>query len=218
MKKHVLIIGAGGHAAEVRDYIRFYNKSQSEEQIEVVGFIDDDENIHSRYEYSEPYLGKISDHNILPDVYYLMGIANVAFRRPIVEKFKAMGAKFTGLIHPTALISPSAKIGEGVLISHNASVGPMVRIGDFNILNSRCTIGHDTVIGNYNFISPQVALSGHTTVGNENMFGVNSATIPSIVVGNNNKIGAGTILYKNVGDNQTVFNRFNERIIKISES
>jgi bifunctional N-acetylglucosamine-1-phosphate-uridyltransferase/glucosamine-1-phosphate-acetyltransferase GlmU-like protein len=63
-------------------------------------------------------------------------------------------------------------------------------------------------------VSPQVAFSGHTTVGDENMIGVNSCTIPELVIGNNNVIAAGTVLYKNVGDGQTLINRFNERIIQ----
>jgi acetyltransferase EpsM len=213
MSEKLIIIGAGGHAAELRDYITHWNKL-SEAKINVEGFLDDDAEAYKGYGYYEPYLGSIKDHTIRKDVKYLMGIANVKYRRPIIERFAREGAVFAGLIHPTALISPSATIGIGVIISHNASVGPKVIIGDYNILNSRCTIGHDTILGNYNFISPQVALSGHTTIGDENMIGVNTCTIPGIIIGNHNTIAAGTIIYKNVGDGQTLINRFNERIIQ----
>lgn len=212
MSKRIIIIGAGGHAAELRDYIAHIQKIGTEMQVE--GFLDDDPTAHVTYGYAEPFLGTIRDHAVRKDVEYLMGIANIKYRRPIIERFEAGGAVFASLIHPTVLISPSAKLGRGVIISHNASVGPKVEIGDHNIINSRCTIGHDTHIGSYNFISPQVALSGHTTVGNENMIGVNSCTIPGIVIGSNNMIAAGTVMYKNVGDGQTLINRFNERIIQ----
>ncbi len=209
----LIIVGAGGHAAELRDYIRQLN-AVGKDRLEVVGFLDDDQSAYAAYDYEEPFLGTIKDHVVKKGLHYLMGIANVKYRRPLIERLEAEGADFTGLIHPTALISPSSVIGKGVIISHNASVGPKVSIGNHNIINSRCTIGHDTTIGNYNFISPQVALSGHTTVGNENMIGVNSCTIPGIVIGDNNMIAAGTVMYKNVGDGQTLINRFNERIIQ----
>lgn len=212
-QRKLIIIGAGGHAAELRDYIAHIRKFGGEE-IQVEGFLDDDPDAYTMYEYAEPFLGSIKDHQVRTDVDYLMGIANIKYRRPIIERFEAAGASFRGLIHPTVLLSPSAKLGKGVIISHNASVGPKVVIGDHNIINSRCTIGHDTTIGKYNFISPQVALSGHTTVGDENMIGVNSCTIPGLVIGNNNVIAAGTVLYKQVGDGQTLINRFNERIIQ----
>ncbi|MEL7220326.1 MAG: acetyltransferase [Bacteroidota bacterium] len=211
--KEVIIIGAGGHAAELRDYICHFNQAKGETAIRVIGFLDDNPAPHEHYGYQEPLLGTILAHTVRTDCYYMMGIANLKYRRPIIESIQAKGGRFTGLIHPTALISPSAEIGEGVVISHNASVGPKAKIGKFNMLNSRCTIGHDTHMGDYNFISPKVALSGNTKIGHENMIGTNASTIPGAKIGNNNIIGAGMIVYKPIKDNETVFFRFKERLI-----
>lgn len=204
--KKIILVGAGGHAAELRDYIRHHNRVKPEDRIAVLGFIDDDPSGHSHYAFEEPYLGTIKEHQVVHpnEAVYLMAIANLAYRQPIIEYFLSKGGAFTGFIHPTALISPSAQIGEGTVISHNASVGPKVVIGRFNMLNSRCTIGHDSVIGDFNFISPQVAISGYTQIGNGNLLGTNSCTIPGIHIGNNNKVGAGTNVISNVGDNFTV--------------
>lgn len=209
----IILIGAGGHAAELRDYIRHREIRESQPSMSVEGFLDDDPATYKHYGFDEPYLGTIKDHIIREDIHYLMAIANLAYRQAIIERFKSEGAKFTGLIHPTALISPSAELGEGTVISHNASVGPKVKMGKFNMLNSRCTVGHDTVLGDYNFISPQVALSGNTKIGNGNLIGTNACTIPGITIGNNNKIGAGMVVFKPIGDGETVFNKYKERII-----
>jgi acetyltransferase EpsM len=209
----VIIVGAGGHAAELRDYINHYNQINTQSPILVEGFIDDNENNYHHYQFPEPFLGPISTHSIRTDVDYLMGIANLEYRKPLIESFKNKGGRFRGFIHPTALISPSAQIGEGVVISHNASVGPKVKIGHFNMLNSRCTIGHDSILGDYNFISPQVAISGNTKIGDENLLGTNSCTIPGITIGNNNKIAAGMVVFKPVGDHETVLFRFKERLV-----
>jgi acetyltransferase EpsM len=211
--KEVIIIGASGHAAELRDYIRHYNQAKGEMAITVLGFLDDDSDIYQHYGFEEPLLGDLENHKVRTDCYYLMGIANLKYRRSIIERIQAQGGCFTGLIHPTALVSPSAEIGEGVVISHNASVGPKVKLGKFNMLNSRCTIGHDSHLGDYNFISPKVALSGNTIIGDENMIGTNASTIPGVKIGNKNTIGAGMIVYKTIGDNETVFFRFMERLV-----
>jgi acetyltransferase EpsM len=210
---NIVIIGAGGHAAELRDYVNHNNLAHPESKLVVIGYIDDNGSNYHHYGFSEPFLGSIKDHSIRTDVSYLMGIANLDFRKPIIDLFKKKGAKFIGLIHPTAILSPSAEIGEGVVVSHNASVGPKVKIGNFNMLNSRCTIGHDSVIGDYNFISPQVAISGNTTIGNENLLGTNSCTIPGMTIGNKNKVAAGMIVYKPIGDNETVIFRHQERLV-----
>lgn len=210
--KDIIIVGAGGHAAELRDYINHLNGT-GRFQYRVAGFIDDDQQAHAHYGFVEPFLGSIADHAVRQDVDYLIGIANIKYRRRITEQLLSRGARFIGLIHPTALISPSAQIAEGVVISHNASVGPKARIGRFTILNSRCTIGHDSVLGEFNFISPQVAVSGNTSMGDENMIGTNACTIPGTTIGSRNIIAAGMVIYKPVGNDETVIFRHKERLI-----
>ena len=202
--KKIIIVGAGGHAAEVREYINYYNKLNLEQTFVILGFLDVNNELHTKYNYPEPYLGTAENHTINFEAEYMFCFGNMMYKEKLVSNYREAGASFLTFIHPTALIAETCKIGEGVLVSHNASVGPMVTIGDFNILNSRCTIGHDAVIGNYNFISPQVSLSGNTSIGDYNMFGVNSATIPGVNLGNNNTIGAGSIITKNVIDNAVI--------------
>ncbi|MCX7548868.1 acetyltransferase [Xanthomarina sp. F1114] len=198
--KKVILIGTGGHAAEVREYISYHNRNKPDEPMEILGFLDENDRLHKKYKYPEPYLGTAENHKVSVEVEYMFCFGNMSYKEKLVAQFREDGATFLTFIHPTALIAESCKIGTGVLISHNASVGPMAVVGDFNILNSRCTIGHDTIMGEYNFISPQVSLSGNTSLGNHNMFGVNSATIPGVSVGNNNTIGAGSIITRDVAD------------------
>jgi acetyltransferase EpsM len=209
----IIIIGAGGHAAEIVDYIESMNKLLNLKKFEIVGLIDDNEGNYKHYEFKYEFLGKIEGHKIDENSLYVMGIANLIFRKIIIETFKLGGAKFASFVHPTSLVSPTAEIGEGVVISHNVSIGPKVIIGDFNMLNSRCTIGHDSVLGNYNFISPQVAIGGNTKIGDENLFGTNSCTIPGMKIGHNNKISAGMVVDKPIKDNETIFYRFKEKLI-----
>ena len=216
--KKIIIVGSGGHAAELRDYVNHNNNARPADSLEVVGFIDDNEDTYHHYGFAEPFLGSIKDHKVNTRVSYLMGIANLDYRKEIMQKLQAQGAEFIGLIHPTAIISPSAEIHPSTVISHNASVGAKAKIGKYNMLNSRCTIGHDTVIGDYNFISPQVAISGNTKIGDGNLIGTNSCTIPGMSIGNNNKVAAGMVIYKPVGDDSTVLFRHKERLIVKKES
>jgi sugar O-acyltransferase (sialic acid O-acetyltransferase NeuD family) len=216
--KNVIIIGAGGHAAELNDYINHDNKNRNGSNgLNIIGFIDDDEESYKRYAFTAPFLGGIAEHKIKEDAYYLMGIAKLEYRKRIISELAVKGAKFTAFIHPDAFISPSAQIGEGSVIAPNVNLGPNTKIGSFTMLNSRSSIGHDTWIGDFNFLSPNVCLSGFTVIGNENLFGINSATIPGIEVGNGNKIMAGMVLDKNVGNNEVVFYRFKEKVIAVTK-
>jgi sugar O-acyltransferase (sialic acid O-acetyltransferase NeuD family) len=211
--KKVIIIGSGGHGAELDDYIRFSNRNPDTEKIDVIGFIDDNPENYNAYKFSSPLLGSIINHRIFKDALYIIGIANLNHRRTIAESFKNAGASFMTFIHPTAMVSPSSTMGEGNVIAPLVNIGPNVSIGNFNLLNARTSLGHDTSLGDFNFISPNCSFSGHTTIGDENLFGINSATIPKITIGNRNKIMAGMVADKSLGNDSTLFYRYKEKII-----
>lgn len=214
----LIIIGAGGHAAEIDEYLWYARQKHGWQELNVAGFLDDNAAGYDSYQFSGPFLGGIKEHVVRQDCVYIMGIANLKYRRPIIERFLREGASFTTFIHPDAYVSRSAVIGKGVVIAPNVNIGPNVKIGDFNLLNARCSMGHDTLIGDFNFISPNVCFSGFTEVGDGNLFGINSATIPGIKIGHRNKIAAGMTLDKPVGDDTTVFYRFKEKVIAVPKT
>jgi len=211
----IIIIGAGGHGAELDEYIAHSEKEKGFREYNVIGFLDDNPENYLRYKLSAPLLGSVSGHLIRSDVSYIIGIANPEFKRKLVEKFLINGAEFVTFIHHSAYVSPSAIIGKGCVAGPNANIGPNVSIGEFNLLNSRCSLGHDTRLGSFNFISPNVSLSGFTEAGDENLFGINSATIPGIKIGNRNKIAAGMVLNQNIKDDSVVFYRYKEQVLAV---
>lgn len=213
--KELIIVGSGGHGAELSDYISYNERITGVKEFEVIGFLDDNPANYANYGFKAPLIDGVRDHKVHTDCYYLMGIANLQYRRLFVERYTRDGAQFVSLIHHTAFISETAKLGTGVIIGPMANIGPNVLVGDHTLINSRCSLGHDTKVGSYNFISPNVCFSGFTEVGDGNLFGINSATIPGIKVGNNNKIMAGMVLDKNVGNDEVVFFRYKEKVIAV---
>jgi len=214
----IIIIGAGGHAAEIDEYIIYSQKVTGIKELNIIGFLDDNPANYASYKFSAPLIGGIKDHEVIAGHGYIIGIANLKYRRLFVDKFKAAGAQFVSFIHCGAYVSPTAEIGEGSIIGPNVNIGPNARVGKYTLINSRSSLGHDTQIGDYNFISPNVCFSGFTMIGDENLFGINSASIPGIRVGNRNKIAAGMVLDQNVGDETVVFYRFKEKILAIPKN
>ena len=213
--KNLIIIGSGGHGAELDEYIRYDNRRSSTVKYNLVGFLDDSASSYNGYSLSAPLLGSIADHEVRQDCEYIMGIANLEYRKKFTELFLKKGARFHTYIHPESFISESAKIGTGSVISYHCNIGPNAVLGNFNMVNARASVAHDSIVGSYNFIGPNVCLSGFTKVGDENLFGINSATIPGIHIGSRNKIAAGMTLDKNVDDDSTVFYRMKERIMTV---
>ena len=64
------------------------------------------------------------------------------------------------LIHPTAVIDPSAVLGEGVRVGAYAVIGAEVVVGDNTRIGAHCTIEGPTRIGRDNVIHGHAAIGG----------------------------------------------------------
>ena len=109
----VIVIGAGGHAAEIDEYIMYNKKHSTDEGLNVIGFLDDNPESYSRYKFSAPLIGSASHHEVARDHCYILGIAGIQYRRVFVERYLAGGARFVSLIHCGSYISDSANNREG---------------------------------------------------------------------------------------------------------
>ena len=181
MSKSIYIYGASGHGLVVADIARAcgYNN---------IIFIDDGEN-----EY--PSLEDIKKSNEIPITF---GIGNNTIRAKLYERVQKSGFEVISLIHPSSIISPSAKIGIGTVVMPSVVVNAKAVIGDGVILNTSCVIEHECIIEDFTHISPNVALSGAVKVGEFTHIGIGSNVIQGIIIGDNAVIGAGSTVVKNI--------------------
>lgn len=63
-------------------------------------------------------------------------------------------------IHPTAIIDPDAKIGQGNTIGPYCVIGPGVQMGDNNQLSSHVVLERNVVLGSNNFIASFACIGG----------------------------------------------------------
>jgi sugar O-acyltransferase (sialic acid O-acetyltransferase NeuD family) len=109
-----------------------------------------------------------------------------------------------GVIHSSAIIAPSATVGDGTIVLHGVIVQANARVGRQVLLNTSASIDHDNVIGDYAHISPHVTLCGHVEIGEGTHVGAGAIIIPSIKVGKWSTIGAGSVVIHDVPDGVTV--------------
>ncbi|UNU73579.1 UDP-3-O-(3-hydroxymyristoyl)glucosamine N-acyltransferase [Moraxella nasovis] len=69
-------------------------------------------------------------------------------------------------IHPTAIISPTAKIGKNAQIGAYAVINEGVVIGNEAKISQGVSIGEYTIIGDNSIIYPHVYIAYHTVIGN----------------------------------------------------
>ena len=182
--KEVVIIGAGGHGRVVAEIVRANNDV-------VVGFLDDDAK-------GDMILGKVSDCIKFAGKYFIIGIGNNYVRKKISETFPDLN--WYTAIHPTAVVSETAKIQEGTVVGANAVINTDSVIGKHSIINTAVVIEHDNTIGDFCHISPNATLCGTVTVGECTHIGAGATVKNNISIGKNITVGIGAAVVKNISD------------------
>ena len=133
-------------------------------------------------------------------------------RTQILIDLNIPAEKFCNFIHPSVMLSKSAKIGHGNVLLANSVVNCNAVIGNFNTVNSGTLLGHDITIGNNNYFAGQVCVGSGLAIGNENFIGLNTSIRNGITIGNNNIVGMSSNITKDVSDNNVLYG--NPAIIK----
>lgn len=132
---NLLILGAGSHGQEVRELAQSLNifrriafLDDSPKKAEVIGPCSDFE----RYVWEYPVaISAVGNRSLRMD--WLAGLARAGYVLPV-------------LIHPGAVVSPSASVGYGTVICARATVGAGSVIGSGCIISSGATIDRNVII------------------------------------------------------------------------
>ena len=127
--------------------------------------------------YSNPRYGTLlrktraSAVFVPPDFAESIATAQIRVANPIkvfeqiVLKFAPKPIAFAAGIHPSAVVDPSARLGERVSIQPYAVIEAGARVGDDAVIGAGSYIGHDTVIGAACLIYPRVTIRERTRIG-----------------------------------------------------
>jgi UDP-3-O-[3-hydroxymyristoyl] glucosamine N-acyltransferase len=69
------------------------------------------------------------------------------------------------LIHPSAILAPSTKIGKNIAIGARAILGENVIVGDDTTIGQGAVLGNNVTVGKDCRIDPNVTIYAHTTLG-----------------------------------------------------
>jgi UDP-3-O-[3-hydroxymyristoyl] glucosamine N-acyltransferase len=158
----LLVIGAGQHGAVVKEF------AQDTGLFERIDFVDDNSpdvkwttaNLEElREEYSQA----------------IVSIGNNRVRKDFIEQLEKIGYTIPILVHPSAYVSRTARVGYGSIIGPNAVILANSEIGKGCIISASAVIDHNSIIGQYSHIN------------------VGSTVVARSVVPNFSKVLAGTV-------------------------
>ena len=170
---------------------------------ELAGFIDDTKEkqgvaTNGYRVFSRDICQKISEAKILA----VPGSSSTfRERKKIIDSLNIAEGRFATVIHPSATVSPLAKIGFNVLIMAGVVITSNAVIGNHVCILPNTVIHHDVVICDYTLIGSNISVAGNTRVGENCYIGSGTSIINGIEIGSKTMIGMGTNVIQSFPEN-----------------
>jgi sugar O-acyltransferase (sialic acid O-acetyltransferase NeuD family) len=194
-----VLVGGGALAREIVDW---FSPSLAADGSRFVGYLDDGDAPMKSFGFDLPQLGVTAGFDFGAAV-AVMAVGTPAGKRMLAERYA--GRSFATLVHPTAVVSASARLGRGVVVCPFAMVSANAMVEEHVLVNAFASVGHDVTVGACSTLSCHVDLTGGVSVGRESFFGSGARVIPNTAVGERCTIGAGAVVVRRTGDDATLF-------------
>ncbi|MGI4795994.1 MAG: acetyltransferase [Janthinobacterium lividum] len=195
-----VLVGGGAFARELHDWFTPGFRATGDR---FIGYLDDGDSPMRGTGHDLPQLGTIEGYTAVAGHNLVMAVSAPAAKQLLVAKLGA--SCFARLIHPTAWVSASARIGQGAIIALNTDISANATVGDFATVNGYSSVGHDACLGDFATLSGYVDLTGYADIGRATFVGSGACILPKVKLGASCTIGAGSVVVRSVGDGVTVY-------------
>lgn len=193
----IIIVGAGGHAVVVADALLAAGAR-------VLGYTDADPARHGLMLCGLPVLGddRVLDGHTPESVQLANGIGGVGsasgepLRRTVQERLSARGWQFVTVRHPSAVVSPFARVGAGAQLLACCVVQAGAQVGEGCIVNTAAVVEHDVTLGAWVHIAPRALACGNAVVGARSHVGAGAVLRQGLTLGADSVVGAGAVVVK----------------------
>ncbi len=189
-----VVVGSGGHAKVVIATIEAAGGK-------VLHLLDDNAGRWGERILGCVVKGAVTQELVPPDALVVVALGSNSARRAVAER---LPGRFGVVAHPSAVIHPSATVGEGTVLFAGAIVQPEARVGRHCIINTAASVDHDCDIGDFVHIAPGAHLSGGVRVGAGSLIGIGASVIPGVLIGEGAIVGAGAAVVRLVESGTTV--------------
>ena len=133
-----------------------------------------------------------------PGTAYLVGFKGLPIEALADSLHLRFGIHFQPLIHPSAVVSLTARIDEGAVIQAGAIIGSGSIIGRHAMINKGAIIGHDVTIDPFAVVQPGARVAGHVHVGRGSLIGIGATVLEDRFIGAESIVAAGAVVLHDV--------------------
>ena len=184
--RRLLIVGAGAHARAVADVARACGWSNAG-FVGAAGALDGAAGVVG----SDDDLPRLAASRRFDGAIVGVGNAALARRPTLFARLGALRIETPSLVHPSAVVSSSARIGAGSVVFPHVTIGADVVVGEDAVLYSGSIVEHDCRIGDHAYLAPGVILCGNVRVEHGAFLGAGAIVVPGVVIGKEATVPAG---------------------------
>ena len=200
--KRLIIIGAGNIGKIVCEYAKLMKEYKT--KWDIAGYLEFADKEVMPDEAYPAIIGTIEDYQPQADDVFICSYASVEEREKSITIMESKGAQFVNIIHPTANILSTNKLGVGNFIGAFTTLSVNSTIGNHCVIQDHCNIGHDSIIGDYSHLYVGNIVCGINTLGKSATVFTGSVIYPKLKVGDGASIGAGSVVMRSVKPGTTV--------------
>lgn len=200
--KKMFVYGASGHGKVVADILL------ARKEPDLVGFIDDRADFQGVNVLGLPVCGNgqwLREEAKKMRVAVALGIGDNLARQRVAYKCLAWGAELATVVHPSAAVAVSARLGPGTVVMAQAAINPDARIGRGAIVNTGALVDHDVEIGDFAHVAPNATMGGASRLGALSQLGIGAVILQGVGIGAGSLVGAGAVVVRDIPDGVVAF-------------
>lgn len=195
----LLLISASGLAREVLATVR------SSGRYDIVGILDDNEDMSGLEVDGAPVLGTIEDAVRYAHAFFLICVDSGRTRQALVERLSIQDIgtnRYATVIDPTVRMPEGCRVGRGSILLQNVTLTASVTLGSHVVAMPGVNFTHDDVVADYATFAAGTSLGGGVKIGRGACLGMNSSVRECKSIGSYATVGMGAAVLDNVPDGE----------------
>jgi len=205
----LVLVGAGGFGRETAEVVQAINELRADggrpPRWELLGFLDDDPARAGTSVSGTPVLGGLAALAELPDPRVVACTGhpgNFASRRRIVERLGLAPERYATLVHPTAVLPRSCRLGEGTVLLAGVVATADVDVGAHVGVMPQTVLTHDDRLGDFVTVGAGARIAGGVRVEAGAYLGSGCLIRENLTIGPGALVGMGAVVTRDVPGGQ----------------